>query len=341
MTVLVSGATGFIAQHVVDSLLKASYKVIGTARTPAKAAKLLEQFGHNSNLSMEVVPDISNIKGFDKVFEKHGKNINIVLHTASPFPFNITQFEKDLLIPARNGTRGILESIKKYSADTVERVVVTSSFASIWDFEAAPNRNFVYNEKMWNPAIWESAQTSAIMAYCASKKFAEETAWNFLHEYANKINFKLTTVNPVYVFGPQMFKSNVKETLNTSCEIINKVLKSNPREQLSLEIPGEFIDVRDIAKAHLAAFQKKETIGKRLLMSNGAFSEQTICNLINEEFPQLQGKIAPWAKDIKLDTGDVPFSIDNTMTRKLLEWDFIPIEKSVTDTVSQIIEAHK
>ena len=36
ITVIVSGATGFIAQHVVKQLLAKNYQVIGTVRSTAK-----------------------------------------------------------------------------------------------------------------------------------------------------------------------------------------------------------------------------------------------------------------------------------------------------------------
>ena len=131
MSVFISGASGFIAQHIVENLLKENYTVIGSVRSQEKADRLTRQFGNNPNLQFEIVGDIAKLDAFDNAFSKHGKDIKYVLHTASPFHFNTTEYEKDLLIPALNGTKGILESIKKYAADSVERVVITSSFAAV------------------------------------------------------------------------------------------------------------------------------------------------------------------------------------------------------------------
>ncbi|KAJ4168271.1 Glycine-rich RNA-binding protein 2, mitochondrial [Fusarium falciforme] len=64
---------------------------------------------------MEIIEDIAAPNAFDKVFQKHGKEIKVVLHIASPVHFNTTDFEKDLLIPAVNGTKSILEAIKNYA----------------------------------------------------------------------------------------------------------------------------------------------------------------------------------------------------------------------------------
>lgn len=46
-TVFVSGATGFIALHVVDDLLKAGYKVIGSGRSQEKNDGLLKKFNNH------------------------------------------------------------------------------------------------------------------------------------------------------------------------------------------------------------------------------------------------------------------------------------------------------
>ena len=102
MSVFISGATGFVAQHIINQLLEQNFKVIGSVRSQAKADKLLRQFNSNKNLSLEVVEDISNLAAFDEVFSKHGKEIKYVLHTSSPFFTECDDYEKDLLIPALN-----------------------------------------------------------------------------------------------------------------------------------------------------------------------------------------------------------------------------------------------
>lgn len=43
-TALVSGATGFIAQHIIHQLLQKGYEVIGTVRNEEKASRLLSLF---------------------------------------------------------------------------------------------------------------------------------------------------------------------------------------------------------------------------------------------------------------------------------------------------------
>lgn len=338
MAVLVTGATGFIALHVVSDLLKQDYKVIGTVRSQEKADKLQRQFGNNPNLTLELVADIAAPNAFDSVLKKHGANLKVVLHTASPFFINPTDFEKDLLIPAVNGTKSILESVKKYAASSVERVVITSSFAAVLDLAKDDDGSIVYTEQCWNPATWESCQLNGATAYCGSKKLAETAAWEFQKDNRDAVKFQLSTVNPVYVFGPQLFDEDVSDKLNTSCEIINALVHNKPDTKRTEGLHGQYIDVRDVAKAHLLAFQKEEAIGKRLLLSGGKFAYQDFEDILNEDFPQLKGKILVGTPGSSEETYKTFPSIDNTKTKQILGFSFRSLRETVHDTAAQILK---
>ncbi|CAI1986868.1 hypothetical protein SEUBUCD646_0G01210 [Saccharomyces eubayanus] len=341
ITVFVSGATGFIALHVVDDLLKAGYKVIGSGRSQEKNDGLLKKFGNHPNLSMEIVKDIAAPGAFDEIFQKHGKQIKVVLHTASPFHFQTTDFEKDLLIPAVNGTKSILEAIKKYAADTVEKVVVTSSVAALATPEDMGNTSTVLTEKSWNRDTWESCLANAVAAYCGSKKFAEQAAWDFLKENQSNVKFTLSTVNPGYVFGPQMFADSLKNGVNTSSSIVAELVHSKVGSQF-FNYSGSFIDVRDVSKAHLAAFEKPESAGERLVLSEDLFCSQDILDTLNEEFSQLKGKIAvgePGSGPSFLEKSSC--KLDNSKTKKLLGFKFYNFKNCIVDTASQMLEVQK
>lgn len=336
-TVFVSGATGFIALHVVDKLLREGYKVIGSARSQEKCDELLQKFNYNPSISTEIVPDISNLAAFDDVFKKHGHEIKIVLHTASPFRFDVNDYEKDLLIPAVNGTKSVLNAIKKYGAQSVERVVVTSSVAAQINIKGANRDDLVLTEESWNDATWENCQTDPMAVYCASKTFAERAAWDFIRENKDQVIFKLSTVLPVYVFGPQLFPEPSKKELNTSSEIINQIVHADKDTEL-MQLNGGFIDVRDVAKAHLLAFQKDECASQRLSLHGGMFATQDFLDIINEDFSQLRGKIPvgkPGTGKLITSKG---YQINNDKTKKLLGFPFIGLRECVDDSVSQILK---
>lgn len=95
---------------------------------------------------------------------KSNPPFDYVLHTASPFHFNVQDPVKDFLDPAIKGTTGILHAVKKYAPE-VKRVVITSSFAAIVNSKQHPR---VYSEENWNPVTWEEAMDPSNV-YRASK----------------------------------------------------------------------------------------------------------------------------------------------------------------------------
>lgn len=327
MAVLVTGATGFIAQWIIEYLLREHYEVIGTVRSQDKADKLFKQFNSPSNLDLEIVKDIADPKAFHHVFERRGREIDSVLHTASPFHFNTDNYERDLLIPAVTGTKGVLDAIKRFGS--IEKVVLTSSFASIVDLKKFADPNAVFTEKDWNPETWDGCQTDPLSAYCASKKFAEEAAW----EFSRETGVKLTSINPVFVFGPQRFDEDVRPHLNTSNEIINSLLHTKPGDAFNPDYHASFIDVRDVARAHVTAV-KKDLAGERLGISNGRFSSQTIVDIVNERFPKIE--ITQGPEPGKGDTRP-GCQFNSSHSKDLLGFHFFTLEQSVYDTAEQIL----
>jgi len=157
--VLLTGGSGFIAAHILDALLDHGHSVVTTVRSQDKAQKIVEAHPKYSKdrLDTVIVEDIAKEDAFEKAVISDPP-FDIVIHTASPFHFNITDTKKDLLDPAIIGTTGILKAIKK-SAPTVKRVVITSSFAAIINVTNPPKHP--YSEADWNPVTEEEASKDA------------------------------------------------------------------------------------------------------------------------------------------------------------------------------------
>ncbi|KAJ8143556.1 hypothetical protein OY671_003314 [Metschnikowia pulcherrima] len=305
-SVFVSGATGFIAQHIVQLLLSEGYSVVGTVRSAEKGDHLTKLF-NSDKFSYEIVPDVEPVGAFDEALKKHPE-VTVFLHTASPFHFKATNVEEELLKPAVNGTKNALSAIKKYGPQ-ITKVVVTSSYAAI--------------------------ATAELSGYRGSKKFAEKAAWDFVA--AEKPNFTINYVNPSFVFGPQAFDSEVKDELNTSSEFINSFLKMTGNEPVPA-FKGGFVDVRDVAKAHLVAFEK-DSSNQRLLLNSGRVTGQDIADVLNDNFPSLKGKIPVGKPGSGEEIGAGMCKIDNSKTRDILGFPLIDLKTSVVDSVEQIFKA--
>lgn len=340
-TVLVTGATGFIAQHVVDKLLERKYRVIGTARSEARYAPILKQFKEkypDAELSFEIVGDIAADDAFDDVLKKHPE-IRYVLHTASPFSYGINKpFEEAYLNPAVNGTLNILNAIKKY-APQVTNVVITSSFAAIKQLGDA-FRTEVHTKDSWNPIKWEDVKTEH-EAYSASKTYAERAARKFYEE--EKPSYKLATVNPPMVLGPQLFDSSVEKVLNTSNEFLNKIAHLDPSATTPQDqFPLLAVDVRDVAEFHVLPLENKELQSEREFIVSSPIIAQNILNILNDNFPELHGKIAKGDYDSadELIAKFCPkYDISSTL-KKASDYKLIPLKTSVVDVYKQYLSKY-
>jgi nucleoside-diphosphate-sugar epimerase len=137
--ILVTGASGFVALHVINKFIKEGYKVRGTVRSLKDESKLapIRRLGTKDNLEL-VEADLLNENSWAEAM----KGVTRVIHVASPFPMVSPSDENQLIKPAVEGTRNVLTAAFKAN---VQRVVVTSSTAAIIDFYEESQKNYNYN----------------------------------------------------------------------------------------------------------------------------------------------------------------------------------------------------
>ncbi|CAE6467685.1 unnamed protein product [Rhizoctonia solani] len=234
-TILVTGASGFIAVWVCKALLDAGYTVRGTVRSKPKGDYLVELFKtYGDNFQYVIVEDIGK-ESLDGAFDEAVKGVDGIAHTASPFHLQADDPQGKIRRPAVKGTVGILESVDKY-APSVQRVVITSSAAAIVD-SAKPIGSH-YTEENWNEyspkQVEEKGKDAApIDKYRSSKVLAERAAWAYVE--SNKPKWDIATLNPPMVFGPILHQVESPESLNTSIASLYKILhakEETPKEVL-------------------------------------------------------------------------------------------------------------
>jgi nucleoside-diphosphate-sugar epimerase len=94
--VLLTGGSGFIAAHTLDILLEHGHSVVTTVRTQEKADKIkaaYQKYADKGHLDFAIVPDIAQPDAFEKAVISDPP-FEVVLHTASPFHFNVTDVQK-------------------------------------------------------------------------------------------------------------------------------------------------------------------------------------------------------------------------------------------------------
>ncbi|KAK6458130.1 protein induced by osmotic stress [Scheffersomyces xylosifermentans] len=330
-SVFISGATGFIAQHIITLLVTKGYNVVGSVRSAAKGEHLKELYG--SKFQFEVVPVLEKQGAFDEALKNHPE-VTVFLHTASPVTFSAEDNERDILIPAINGTKFVLDSIHRTSPQ-IKRVVYTSSIVAIASPQQLSDPTYEGGEEFFSPITYEEGKSNGFFAYFASKTFAEKAAWEFVE--SNKPNFALSTINPVYVVGPQAKDEEAKGEVNITAQIITSIYNLKKDDKVP-ETAGNFVDVRDVAKAHVLAFEKEETKGQRLITLANKFNSQLILNIIRKNFPELRETL-PVGNPDDIDLSAIP-NLKNEKSRNLLGIEYIDFEKSVTDAIKQVIRAN-
>lgn len=232
--------------------------------------------------------------------------------------------------PAIKGTTGILKAIKAH-APTVKRVVITSSFAAI---VSAKQHAPTYSEKNWNPVTWEEALDHS-QVYRASKTFAEKAAWDFVEK--EKPNFDIATINPPLVFGPIVHYLNSLDAINTSNKRFSDFAQGNSKNEPPATDNFLYVDVRDVALAHVKAIEVAEAGGKRFFVATGFVNNKEIADTIRETHPQLESKLP--SKDGSSESSAPPYSFDNSRSRELLGIQYLPWKKTVADTVDSLLAA--
>ncbi|KAJ7479840.1 D-lactaldehyde dehydrogenase [Mycena latifolia] len=265
--VLVSGANGYIAVWVIRTLLEEGFFVRGAVRSADKGTHLKELFApYGDKLELVVVPDITQ----DGAFDEAVKGVDAIEHTASPFHFEADD-PAELLEPAIKGTVGILESARKYGT-AVKRIVVTSSCAAVLTISSEPQ---YLSELNWNDQAVKEVEeqgraASAGSKYRTSKTLAERAAWDFAKKYKGEIGWDVVVMNPPLVLGPAIHAVASPEALNTSARMMYDAF----HKPGAAAGGGCWVDVRDLALAHVRALQREAAGGERIIIAAGAFAWQ-------------------------------------------------------------------
>jgi nucleoside-diphosphate-sugar epimerase len=330
-TVLVTGANGFVAAHIVRILLEQGYNVRGTVRGLNNMAR----FEHITSL-----PGADErLRLFEATFDKEGAfdeacaGADYVLHTASPYSVTVNDPEKDLVQPAVAGTESVFASIAK--AGTVKRVVLTSSGAAITD---EGRDDYEFDEKDWNE---KSSLTRN--PYYFSKAKAERRA----HELSEEHKIPLSVINPLVVWGPAL---NTKA--NESHNMLVGIFKGEYPAILAFTWP--IVDVRDVALAHIVAFQKGSD-GRHVCCA-GSRSMRQVVGTLHENLPEYSlpstgldngfgncvAKLSSYTQPgqigqyIRTHVGkDLRFK--NAHIREALDFEFRDIEQTLLETVDFLI----
>lgn len=336
--VLVTGATGFIAGHIIHQLVEAGHEVTGTARSPSRANALNRTLSAYAGKPIRIdirAADLSSDAGWTEAC----RGMDYVQHIASPFPPSLPKDHDELITPARDGALRVLRAAK---AAGVKRVVLTSSMAAVaygWG-DARPK---LLTEEHWS----NSGNLADNTAYTRSKTIAERAAWEYVG--GDGKGLELTTLNPAAVLGPVM-SGDFSASVEILTQLLSGRLPGTPRVGFGI------VDVRDVAAAHVLAMTNPAAAGERFLVCDKFMWLSDVADTLRGQVPPAYEKrlpkghlpgwmlrlMAPINPAVKLVIPELnrERTVSNEKARRILGWAPRTAEEAVISGARSLIE-HK
>ena len=329
--VLLTGISGYIANHCALELLKNGYSVRGSLRNISKSEKIInaikKEVDPKDNLEFCEL-NLLNDKGWNDA----AKGCDFVMHVASPFINIEPKDENEYIRPAVDGTMRALKAAKSAG---IKRVVLTSSMVSML---GNADKSIDVNSRTWT-----NIKGKNVSAYSKSKTLAEQAAWNFISTQTDNTKMELTVVNPGPVFGPSLSGDLSGASMSMFTQMMQGKMPMVPQASINMS------DVRDIAKIHVLALENKEASGKRYIVTTEKpYAFQDVAKILKlNGYEKVSTKLAPnfllkilsninsEAKSLRSFIGNT-YNGDISSTTKTFSWKPIAFEKTVLDTAKSI-----
>ncbi|WP_372370013.1 NAD-dependent epimerase/dehydratase family protein [Candidatus Uabimicrobium sp. HlEnr_7] len=243
-TVLVTGANGHVGYNIVQCLRKKNYNV----KAGVRHSHITEKVKPLQELGAQICElDIMNPKTIEKAVD----GVSGVFQVAAVYNAAPKNPQREIINPSIIGGINVLKAAEKAK---VKKVIFTSSIAAI---VSKKNQRF-FTEEDWND--------TPISSYAIAKTEAEKKAWKFAQEKG----INLITLCPSMIIGPGFHRHTA------STFFFEQVL----REKVPVILPFSFtfVDVRDVAHAHILAYEKDHALGRYIVCN----SYKTMDNLLKE-----------------------------------------------------------
>ena len=328
--VLLTGITGYIANHCAVELLKNGYSVRGSSEY-FKIRKIINTIKKEVNPKDNLEFCELNLLN-DEGWNDAAKGCDFVMHVASPFINIEPKDENEYIRPAVDGTMRALKAAKSAG---IKREVLTSSMVSML---GNADKSIDVDSRTWT-----NINGKNVSAYSKSKTLAEQAAWNFIKDQRDNTKMELAVVNPGPVFGPSLSGDLSGASMSMFTQMIQGKMPMVPQASINMS------DVRDIAKIHVLALENKEASGKRFIVTTEKpYAFQDIAKILKSNgYEKVSTKLAPnfllkilgninrEAKSLKSFIGNT-YNGNISLTTKTFNWKPIAFEKTVLDTAKSI-----
>ena len=356
-TYAVTGATGFIASHIIRVLLSRGHVVHGTVRSlrdrhrflhllPAPPPlSVVEALPLEADGSLLLAPSLrlfeADLLAGPAPFSPAFSGCAAVVHAASPYDLSASKEEQ--MAPALAGTLAVLRAAE--GLPCVRRVVLTSSAAAVYVGGPARPADHVHSGADFSD---EGALEAAASWYALGKLRAEKAAWAFVgseeHAGARAARgappLSLAAVCPTQCLGPLLEPAGgagaPARRANQSSLLLLEYLNGSKK---TLPAKGKcLVDVRDVAEAHALAAAAPAgawPVGggpERYLLVAGSLPWRAISEAARAAVP---GARVP----LQVDAGppSAPQALCSTRAEWRLGVRYRPMEDSVEDAARSLV----
>lgn len=338
-TVLVTGASGYVAGRLVEKLLENGHTVHAAVRHPTdrnSVGHLLALEGSATGRLKLFAADLLREGSYDEAMQ----GCELVFHTASPFFNKVKNPQRDLVDPAVKGTENVLSSVNR--TESVTRVVLTSSVAAIIG-DAVECLNYPGGKA--TEAHWNLTSNLKHQPYSYSKTMAERKAWEMVNAQSR---WQLVVINPSFVIGPGLKAHANAESFNIIRQMANGMLRFG-----APDFTIGVVDVRDLAEAHYRAAFYPNANGRNILSARETnlleLAEMLRASYGNRyPFPKrtlpngiiwLMAPLAGLSRKMVSKNMGQPWKVDNSKSIRDLGITYRNVNKSITEMFEQMVKA--
>ncbi len=252
--VLVTGANGHLGYNIVRILAENGYQVRASVRDVNDA----ERTKHLQLPGVEIVQaDIMKPETLAAAM----RGMEGLFHVAAVYSLTSKDPEKEVKEPIITGSENVLQAAKRFG---IKKIIYTSSVAAVG---TVAQGEAPLTEKQWNER--------AIEPYAQAKIESERRAWEFVRKHG----LEMVAILPSSIIGPGFHR-------HTPTTLAFELLL---RGQIPIAVPltFSFVDVRDVAQAHILAYENPKASG-RYIAADYTCSMSELFALIHEINPQIK-----------------------------------------------------
>ncbi|KAL3454161.1 hypothetical protein BJX65DRAFT_292360 [Aspergillus insuetus] len=214
--------------------------------------------------------------------------------------------------PAVHGVHGVIHAalpFQVFGIEDNERDLLKPAINGMLNILKAPGH--VYSKLDCNPTTYEAVAAKgapAGLAYSTLKVVSERVAWDFVKN--NELKSDLSRLNTL------LSKS--------SDAVLENMFWSS-------------MDMRDVAEAHLRAFEVPKSGGKRFFIYKGNFTYQQFMDALWENVPEIRDRVLVGVPG----TGSVPanvYTINTSKSQRILGLKYQPLEETIVNAARSLLK---